>query len=101
MKEREIRVTNVARIVPKEGQQLAVNGQITPRPPADLIKIRDVLGRRVPIPSSEVIAASARKATAETLINPPVLDDAGSTGEPTNGASALGEAPSQYETTAE
>jgi hypothetical protein len=102
MKEREIRVTtNVAGIVPEEGQQLSVNGQLTPLPSADVIRIQDALGRRVLIPSNEVMAAITRQSVAETPVSSVGLSNAGSTGEPINDAPISSETPSQYETTIE
>jgi hypothetical protein len=100
MKEREIIVTtNLATFVPEVGQQLSVNGHLTPPPSTDLIRIQDALGSCVPIPSSEVMAAITRQSVAETPVSSLGLSNAGSTGEPINDAPVSTETSSQYETT--
>ena len=96
MRDRKIAVTNEARIVPADGQQLAANGQLTPRPSSALVEIQDRLGGLVPVPSNKVIAASAAQAAKQTPINPISLDTSASAQAATNDAT-----PKQYETTAE
>jgi len=96
MKEREIAVTNETRIVPADGQQLAANGQLTPRPPSALVEIQDRLEALVAVPSNEVIVASAGHGATEIPTNPVSLDAGTSAQASTNDA-----APKQYETSAE